>query len=177
MHDKYEEIYLRNQNLVYKFATNYKLLNDEDMMQNLRMAMFRAIKNFDSSKGFALSTYVYIALFHEYKYSFRDKNLKIDYASNTVSDENGKQSDIFDFIPDNRNIDIDEELDRKEIFKIINDYINNCEHDYKDLFYDYYFNGIKQKELAKRYNLSQGQVSRKIKSIIKCLQELLKDYK
>lgn len=177
MRDKYEEIYLRNQNLVYKFATNYKLLNDEDMMQNLRMAMFRAIKNFDSSKGFALSTYVYIALFHEYKYSFRDKNLKIDYASNTVSDENGKQSDIFDFIPDTRNIDIDEELDRKEIFKIINDYINNCEHDYKDLFYDYYFNGIKQKELAKRYNLSQGQVSRKIKSIIKCLQELLKDYK
>ena len=29
MHDKYEEIYLKNQNLVYKFATNYKLLNDE----------------------------------------------------------------------------------------------------------------------------------------------------
>ena len=177
MRDNYEEIYLRNQNLVYKFATNYKLLNDEDMMQNLRMAMFRAIKNFDSSKGFALSTYVYIALFHEYKYSFRDKNLKIDYAPNIVDDENGKQSDIFDFIPDSKATDIDEELDRKEIFKIINDYINNYEYDYKDLFYDYYFNGIKQKELAKRYNLSQGQVSRKIKSIIKCLQELLKDYK
>ena len=177
MHDDYEAIYLKNQNLVYKFATNYKLLNDEDMMQNLRMAMFRAIKNFDPSKGFALSTYVYIALFHEYKYSFRDKNLKIDYAPNIVTDENGKQSDIFDFIPDNRNTDIDEELDKKEIFKIINDYMNNCERDYKDLFYDYYFSGIKQKELAKRYNLSQGQVSRKIKSIIKCLQELLKDYK
>ena len=98
-------------------------------------------------------------------------------SPNIVSDENGKQSDIFDFIPDTRNIDIDEELDKKEIFKIIDDYINNCEQDYKDLFYDYYFNGIKQKELAKRYNLSQGQVSRKIKSIIKCLQELLKDYK
>ena len=177
MHDNYEEIYLRNQNLVYKFAINYKLLNDEDMMQNLRMAMFRAIKSFDSSKGFALSTYVYIALYHEYKYSFRDKNLKIDYANNVVSDETGKQSDIFDFIPDEKNIDIDEKLDREEIFRIINNYINTCEKDYKDLFFDYYFNNIKQKELAKRYNLSQGQVSRKIKSIIKCLQELLKDFK
>jgi len=177
MHDDLEEVYLRNQNLVYKFATNYRLLNDEDMMQNLRMAMFRAIKNFDPSKGFALSTYVYIALYHEYKYSFRDKNLKIDYVNNIVSDETGKASDIFDFIPDERNIDIDEKLDRQEIFRIINDYINTCEKDYKDLFFDYYFNNVKQKELAKRYNLSQGQVSRKIKSIIKCLQELLKDFK
>lgn len=172
-----DKMYIENERLVYKFATKYKLLNDEDMMQNLKMAMFRAITKFDPSRGIALSTYVYIALFHEYKYSFRDKNLKIDYAPNIVSDENGKQSDIFDFIPDTRNIDIDEELDKKEIFKIINDYINNCEYEYKDLFYDYYFNGVKQKELAKRYNLSQGQVSRKIKSIIKCLQELLKDYK
>lgn len=177
MRNDYEEIYLRNQNLVYKFATNYKLLNDEDMMQNLRMAMFRAIKNFDPSKGFALSTYVYIALYHEYKYSFRDKNLKIEYAPNIVNDENGKQSDIFDFIEDTRNIDTIEYINKKEIFKIINDYINTCEKDYRDLFYDYYFNNVKQKELAKRYNLSQGQVSRKIKSIIKCLQELLKDYK
>ena len=177
MRNDYEEIYLRNQNLVYKFATNYKLLNDEDMMQNLRMAMFRAIKNFDPSKGFALSTYVYIALYHEYKYSFRDKNLKIEYAPNIVNDENGKQSDIFDFIEDTRNIDTIEHINKKEIFKIINDYINTCEKDYRDLFYDYYFNNVKQKELAKRYNLSQGQVSRKIKSIIKCLQELLKDYK
>ena len=177
MHDNYEEIYLRNQNLVYKFATNYKLLNDEDMMQNLRMAMFRAIKNFDPSKGFALSTYVYIALFHEYKYSFRDKNLKIDYASNIVSDENGKQSDIFDFIPDNKNIDIDEQLNKQEIFTIINNYVNTLEKEYKNMFNDYYFNNIKQKELAKKYNLTQSQVSRKIKSIIKCLQELLKDFK
>lgn len=177
MRNDYEEIYLRNQNLVYKFATNYKLLNDEDMMQNLRMAMFRAIKNFDPSKGFALSTYVYIALYHEYKYSFRDKNLKIEYAPNIVNDENGKQSDIFDFIEDTRNIDTIEYINKKEIFKIINDYINTCEKDYRDLFYDYYFNNVKQKELAKRYNLSQGQVSRKIKAIIKCLQELLKDYK
>ena len=75
------------------------------------------------------------------------------------------------------NLDDNDTMTECKIFKIIDDYINNCEHEYKDLFYDYYFNGIKQKELAKRYNLSQGQVSRKIKSIIKCLQELLKDYK
>lgn len=172
----YEELYIKNENLVYKFATQYKLLHNEDMMQNLKMAMFRAIKNFDPSKGFALSTYVYIALFHEYKYSFRDKNLKINYANNIITDDEGKSTDIFDFIEDTKAIDIDYELDKQEILNIINDYLNNCESEYKDIFYDYYFNNIKQKELAKKYKLSQGQVSRKIKSIIKCLQEILKDY-
>lgn len=177
MHDNYEQLFLENQNLVYKFATKYRLLNDEDMMQNLKMAMFRAIKSYDKSKGFALSTYVYITLYHEYKYSFRDKHLKMTFVDNIVYDENNKQSDIFDFIPDDKSIDIDYEIDKQEILKIINNYIDTCEKDYKDLFNDYYFNNIKQSELAKKYNLSQGQVSRKIKSIIKCLQELLKDYK
>jgi len=176
MHDKYEKMYNENERLVYKFATTYKLLNDEDMMQNLKMAMFRAIKKFDSTKGFALSTYIYIALFHEYKYSFRDKHLKMSFVSNLVNDDEGKESDIFDFIPDDRVVDIDYELDKAEIMKKIYDYLELCENKYKDMFLDYYFNGIKQKQLATKYGLSQGQVSRKLKSIIKSLQELLKDY-
>ena len=176
MHDDYEAIYLKNQNLVYKFATNYKLLHDEDMMQNLRMAMFRAIKNFDPSKGFALSTYVYIALFHEYKYSFRDKHLKLSFVNNIVSDDDNKESDIFDFIADERNIDVDYELDKQDILNKIYKYIDEHEKKYKQMFLDYYFNGIKQRQLADKYGLSQAQVSRKLKTIIKSLQELLKDY-
>ena len=176
MHDKYEKMYNENERLVYKFATEYKLLNDEDMMQNLKIAMFRAIKKFDSTKGFALSTYIYIALFHEYKYSFRDKHLKMSFVNNLVNDDEGKESDIFDFIPDNRVVDIDYELDKADIMKKIYNYLELCESKYKDMFLDYYFNGIKQKQLATKYGLSQGQVSRKLKSIIKSLQELLKDY-
>ena len=176
MHDKYEKMYNENERLVYKFATVYKLLNDEDMMQNLKIAMFRAIKKFDPTKGFALSTYIYIALFHEYKYSFRDKHLKMRFVNNLVNDDEGKESDIFDFIPDDRAIDIDYELDKADIMKKIYNYLELCESKYKDMFLDYYFNGIKQKQLATKYGLSQGQVSRKLKSIIKSLQELLKDY-
>ena len=176
MHDDYEAIYLKNQNLVYKFATNYKLLNDEDMMQNLKMAMFRAITKFDPSRGIALSTYVYIALFHEYKYSFRDKHLKLSFVNNIVSDDDNKESDIFDFIADERNIDVDYELDKQDILNKIYKYLDEHEKKYKQMFLDYYFNGIKQRQLADKYGLSQAQVSRKLKTIIKSLQELLKDY-
>ena len=72
---------------------------------------------------------------------------------------------------------IDYELDKKEMLNIINDYINTLEKQDRDMFIDYYFNGVKQKHLAKKYSLSQGQISRNLKNIISCLQELLKDYK
>lgn len=178
MSDKdYEKIYLDNERLVYKFATKYYLLKDEDMLQSLKLAMYRAIISYDSSKGYTLSTYIYKVLYNEYCYHFRDKNLKIKYTSNSVIDENGKSSDIFDFIADDKNKDIDYELDKKEIINIINNYINTLDKQNRDMFIDYYFNGIKQKSLAKKYSLSQGQISRNLKSIISCLQELLKDYK
>lgn len=178
MSDKdYEQIYLDNERLVYKFATKYYLLKDEDMLQSLKLAMYRAIISYDSSKGYTLSTYIYKVLYNEYCYHFRDKNLKIKYTSNSVIDENGKSSDIFDFIADDKNKDVDYELDKKEIINIINNYINTLDKQNRDMFIDYYFNGIKQKSLAKKYSLSQGQISRNLKSIISCLQELLKDYK
>ena len=49
MLNDFDKMYIENERLVYKFATKYKLLNDEDMMQNLKMAMFRAITKFDAS--------------------------------------------------------------------------------------------------------------------------------
>ena len=171
------EKYLDNEHLVYKFATKYYLLKNEDMMQSLKMAMYRAIVSYDESKGYALSTYIYKVLYNEYCYHFRDKNLKIKYTSNIVTDKNGKSSDIFDFIADDKNKNIDYELDKKEMLNIINNYINTLEKQDKDMFIDYYFNGVKQKHLAKKYSLSQGQISRNLKNIISCLQELLKDYK
>ena len=178
MSDKdYEKPYLDNERLVYKFATKYYLLKDEDMLQSLKLAMYRAIISYDSSKGYTLSTYIYKVLYNEYCYHFRDKNLKIKYTSNSIVDENGKSSDIFDFIADDKNKDVDYELDKKEIINIINNYINTLDKQNRDMFIDYYFNGIKQKSLAKKYSLSQGQISRNLKSIISCLQELLKDYK
>lgn len=177
MSDKnYEELYIKNENLIYKFATQYNLLRNEDMMQNLRMAFFKAIKKYDASKGFALSTYAYIAMFHEYKYSFRDKNRRMIFVDNMVKDENDKYSSIFDFIPDESAIDPEYELFKEDAMSKIYEYLNKYDEKYRDIFYEYYFNDANQKDLGKKYNLSQAQISRKIKAIIKDLQILLKDY-
>lgn len=177
MSDKdYEELYIKNENLVYKFASQYNLLHNEDMMQNLKLALFRAIKRYDETKGFSLSTYAYISLFHEYKYSFRDKHLKLHFVSNVIKDDEDKYSSIFDFIPDESNVDPDYELYKEDIMTKINNYLITYDIKYREIFYDYYFNNTNQKDLAKKHNISQAQVSRKIKTIIKDLQNLLKDY-
>lgn len=172
-----EDLYINNENLVYAFASKYKLLYDEDMMQNLRMAMWRAITKYDANKGFALSTFIYTSLYNEYMYSFRDKYRKFNFVDNEVEDENNKQTSIFDFIEDTRNCNIEEKIDREHMIRIIYDYLETIEPKYKDMYIDYYFNSVKQRALSKKYDLSQGQISRKLKNINKCLQELLKDFK
>lgn len=176
MNDK-EAMYIENENLVYAFASKYKLLHDEDMMQNLKMAMWRAITKFDASKGFTLSTFVYASIYNEYMYSFRDKYRKFNFVSNEVEDENNKSTSIFDFIEDTRNCNVEEKIDREAMMNIIYDFLETVEPKHKEMYIDYYFNSIKQKQLSKKYNLSQGQISRKLKNINKCLQELLKDFK
>ena len=177
MSDKdYEELYIKNENLVYKFAAQYNLLHNEDMMQNLKLAFFRAIKKYDATKGFALSTYAYIALFHEYKYSFRNKNLKLQFVDNMVKDDEDKYSSIFDFIPDESNVDPDYEIYKEDVLSKVHNYLANYDAKYREIFYDYYFNDANQKDLAEKHHLSQAQISRKLKAIIKDLQSLLKDY-
>lgn len=173
----YEKLYLENEKLVYKFATENNLLHDEDMMQNLKMACYRAVTKFDPSKGFAISTFIYTSLYNEYMYSFRDKYKKFTFVDNQIYDENNKATDIFDFIEDKTSNNTLEKLSNEELINTIHKYLDTIDVKFKNLYVDYYFNHKTQKQLGKEYNLSQGQISRKLKSINKSLQELLKDYK
>lgn len=173
----YEKLYLENEKLVYKFAIENGIIHDEDMIQNLKMACYRAILKFDASKGFAISTFIYTSLYNEYNYSFRDKYRKFTFVNNQVLDKDNKSTDIFNFIEDVKHKDIIEELNKEEMLKVVYEYLDTLEPNFKNLYIDYYLNDKKQRQLAEEYNLSQGQISRRIKYINKSLQEILKDYK
>lgn len=170
-----EKMYLENEKLAYKFCTQYGLLNDEDMVQNIKMALWRAIKSYNSNKNIQLSTYAFRVMSNEYMYSFRNKNRKLQYVSNIVTDEEGKEESIFEFIVDNTK-DLDTEIINKDIVEKIYSYLDTIDEDSKNLYIDYYINNIKQIELSKIHGLSQAQISRKIKAINKNLQYILKSY-
>ena len=60
-----------------------------------------------------------------------------------------------------------EELNKEEMLKVVYEYLDTLEPSFKNLYIDYYLNKKKQRQLAEEYNLSQGQISRRIKYINK----------
>ena len=171
--DECEKFYLENEKLAYKFGTKYGILHDEDMMQDIKIALYKAVKTFNPDKGVAFSTYAFTIMANEYNYHFRDKYLKFEFVKNTVIGDNNREVSIFEIVEDNNSSDLDTNLINQEIIEIVIKYIDSLDSISKNLYYDYYFKHLKQKEMVKKYNMSQTQISRKLKSINKCLQKLL----
>lgn len=171
--DECEKFYLENEKLAYKFGTKYGILHDDDMMQDIKIALYKAVKTFDPDKGVAFSTYAFTVMLNEYNYHFRDKYLKFDFVSNTVIGDNNREISIFEIIEDTNSSDLDSILINNEIIEIVIKYINSLDSLSKNLYYDYYFKHLKQKEMVVKYNMSQTQISRKLKKINKSLQKLL----
>ena len=102
--DECEKFYLENEKLAYKFGTKYGILHDEDMMQDIKIALYKAVKTFDPNKGVAFSTYAFTIMANEYNYHFRNKYLKFSFVKNTVIGDNNREISIFDIIEDTYNI-------------------------------------------------------------------------
>lgn len=177
MRNKYEEMYMKNEALAYKFCYNMRIIQDEDLVQNIKMALYRAVVSYNESKGIAFSTYAYRVMLNEYNYSFRNKNRKLDFVDNEIYDKEDKVVSIFEVIADEKNIDAQQYLENNLLYTIINDYLNTIPHEEAELYRDYYFKNKKQHELTNKYGLCQSQISRKLKIINKSLQKLLKDFK
>lgn len=173
--DECEKFYLENEKLAYKFGTKYGILHDEDIMQDIKISLYKAVKTFDPNKGVAFSTYAFTIMLNEYNYHFRDKYLKFKFVKNTVIGDNNKEISIFDIIEDT-SLNLDSNLINKEMINIVMKHINSLDNLSKDLYYDYYFKHLKQKEMVKKYKLSQAQISRKLKKINKSLQKLLSGF-
>lgn len=171
--DECEKFYLENEKLAYKFGTKYGILHNDDMMQDIKIALYKAVKTFDPNKGVAFSTYAFTIMLNEYNYHFRDKYLKFEFVNNTVIGDNNKEISIFEIIEDTNSSDLDSILINNEIIEIVIKYINSLDSLSKNLYYDYYFKHLKQKEMVIKYKLSQTQISRKLKKINKSLQKLL----
>lgn len=173
----YEQLYLENEKLAYKFGTSYNILHNEDLMQLIKLSLFKAVKTYNKSKGLALSTYAYKIMYNEYMYSFRDKSLKIKYVDCEFLDINGNKANIIDLMPDNNAKDACETVCKKEIIECIYKYLDTLDDLYKNLYIDYYIKEINQSILAKKYNISQAQISRKIKNITRKLKIELEEFK
>lgn len=103
--------------LVYSQLHNFKLINDQEAESIAFEALYKAIKNFDESKGNKLSTvatvYVYNALGSYVRTMNSARRIKTISYNNVAFTDDNEEHEFIDLIPSK--VDIEGEYVHKEI--------------------------------------------------------------
>lgn len=148
----FEKKYLKMvDSLVYKYP---KYLQD-DLKQELLMKLYKLL--IMKRKIYETDSYIYISL----------KNCAIDFYRKERSNMHLSlnqtiqgEYEMIDFIIDDSSINHTNLLNLEELNKITNEVLTNQE---KQIFEEYFYYNIKQKDLAKKYYMTQQNISKIIK--------------
>jgi RNA polymerase sigma-70 factor, ECF subfamily len=134
----------------------------DDLFQELVINLWQNVDKFDKTIS-KISTFIY--------------NISKNYCLNKIKKLKRNKNDIIKTILISE-IDIDK-LSKENIcdnnFSFIDNYnrddltfiLNYIKNESSTLFKDFYFNNLTQKDLVKKYNFSQANISQKIKNEIK----------
>lgn len=194
-----EEVYKKFERLLHKICNNFYMLEcfnsdgHNELFSIALIAFVKAFNNYDYTKGATFCSYLgYVTktgILTEYrlngipdefkpttedgkviKYGNKYSTMTVSETVNSLSEEG--ESNLFDLIPDyssEEEINLflsDEEM--KDVFKRVLDTKRN--KPFKEAFIDY-MNGMRQIDLAEKYNFSQSYLSRKLNAIIKEIKD------
>lgn len=172
-----------NRNLIYHVLKKNNLYYRKEELYDLGLiGLTKAINTYNNDKGIRFSTYAYTCIQNEIKQELRKENGIKRKANNCTISLNKEINcandniELQDLIQSNTNIE--EEYEKKETIKELYININKLNKREKKLICYYY--GINcdkknQEELSIMYNISQAQVSRRIKAILKKLRGFYED--
>lgn len=171
--EKRNNLILNNLKLVhYQYNRNFSSLSieKEDIISIGILGLIKAIDNYDKEKGYTFSTYALKCIDNEILQGVK-KNKSL--ANINLEDIIYEDISYADIISDN--INIEEEYLYNEIVFNIKDIISKLNE--KDRYiYELYFKSLlSQKEIAKKTNISQAYVSRKINKIIDIVETTLEN--
>ena len=171
-----KDLVLNNINLIHFVINRMGLFNQREYYYDIgSLGLARAAYNYDSSKGYTFSTFATRCIRNEILMDIRynkkyDKTISLD---ETVSDD--ENTTLMDIIPVEH--DMDECLMERDEIKKLYEALSMLNPIEQEIMLDYYKNEMSQAEIAKIHNLSQSIISRKIKLIIKKLQNIMIDSK
>lgn len=127
----------------------------EDLIQEAWLVYPNVIKNYDESRGFQFSTYA--------ANSIRNKMISFLYKENyetTLDDSLGDDNDTTkkDMISDPHNFET--QYDDREALELHLKGLGQLE---REIIHDYFYEGLKKKEILNKYNLSQVKLDMIIK--------------
>lgn len=169
--EKRNNLILNNLKLVY-YQCNRKFsslpLEKEDIISIGILGLIKAIDNYDKEKGYAFSTYALKCVDNEILQAVR-KNRCLNHIS--LEDIICEDLSYADVISDS--VNIEEEYLYNEIIFNVKDIVNKLNQRDRYIYELYFTSLLSQKEIAKKINLSQAYISRRINVIVNLVEEEL----
>lgn len=162
-----EEMFNKNTKIAYKIANRYLKNHSEeieDIKQVALLGLWKAVLNYN--KKYAFSTLAYKIIENEINYYLRkDKKKQLDISINTKVNEN---TTIENTLAEEKNYieELEDKIELEEIRKITTEELNKLSNRDKRI-YQYLEQGKKQQEISKIFKVSQPQVAKIQRKIIK----------
>ena len=155
----------------YQYSRKFSSLpiEKEDIISIGILGLIKAIDNYDKEKGYTFSTYALKCIDNEILQGVK-KNKSL--ANINLEDIIYEDISYADIISDN--INIEEEYLYNEIIFNIKDIVDKLDEKDRYIYKLYFTSLLSQKEIAKKINLSQAYISRRINKIIDIVEEELR---
>lgn len=133
----------------------------DDLVQEGMIGLYKAAKIFDESKGYQFATIASRCIYGDL-YKFQDRYIKKNYRNDISLEKNvGKEGENEITMPIAFEEDGYKYIEYKEIMERLNSHLDDREKSIVKLR----LKGLSQEEIGKTINISQVQVSRKLKQI------------
>lgn len=157
-----EELIVETYKLVTSFLRKHTKYYDEDLLQELVIKIYQRYDKFDPNKA-SFPTFVYMNCKNYYLMHLKAKK---DFHSLDEVLDTSEGTTLMDIILDAQPTILESIIQEEKEAYVKYIYDNICSPMLQD-----YFKGIKQKDLAVKYGLFQGNVSRSIKNELTKLKE------
>lgn len=155
----------------YQYSRKFSSLplEKEDIISIGILGLIKAIDNYKKEKGYAFSTYALKCVDNEILQAIRKNRCLTSVSLTDIIYEDLSYADII-----SDNINIEEEYLYNEIIFNIKDIVDKLDEKDRYIYKLYFVNLSNQKEIAKKINLSQAYISRRINKIIDIVEEELR---
>lgn len=174
-----DQLILDNLNLIYFVIKQMGLYQEREYYYDIGLiGLIQAADKYEQDKGSVFSTYAVYSIRNAILLDIRSNNTNKRKANqgiislDTVIMSDNTDVTLADVIPDGFNLE--QYIIEKERMALAKQAISSLTADEQKILRLYYFKNINQKDIAKITNSTQVNVCRKLKKIIKKLQEIVK---
>lgn len=172
-----DELVLNNLNLIYLVLKQMNLYDKSDYYYDAGLfGLVKAANIYNPAKGYKFTSLATICIRNEILMSIRKHKNELDmYAISLdapIADSNNGDVFLVDVIPDD--FSIEDEIIKNEENELLHKAIATLNDEEQKILRCYYIEGLKQRDIAKKFNIAQPTVARKLKKIIKKLKDIMK---